>query len=117
MPDAPRDPSAGSGACPICGMVLEPVTVTADTGPSAELRDMTRRFWIGAVLAVPVIVLEMGRHLFDPLYDAIPTDVSAWAQLLLATPVVLWAGWPFFVRPMSGWPCPRARTWPSSPPA
>ena len=96
----------GPGACPICGMALEPVTVTADTGPSAELRDMRRRFWIGAVLAVPVVALEMGRHLFDFLYEAIPSDISTWAQLLLATPVVLWGGWPFFVR---GWKSVRTR--------
>ena len=105
-PMHPEIRQTGPGACPICGMALEPVTVTADMGPSAELRDMTRRFWIGAVLSVPVIVLEMGRHLIDPLYDAIPSDVSAWAQLLLATPVVLWCGWPFFVR---GWQSVRTR--------
>ena len=105
-PMHPEIRQTGPGACPICGMALEPVTVTADMGPSAELRDMTRRFWIGAVLSVPVIVLEMGRHLIDPLYDAIPSDVSAWAQLVLATPVVLWCGWPFFVR---GWQSVRTR--------
>ena len=105
-PMHPEIRQTGPGACPICGMALEPVTVTADMGPSAELRDMTRRFLIGAVLSVPVIVLEMGRHLIDPLYDAIPSDVSAWAQLLLATPVVLWCGWPFFVR---GWQSVRTR--------
>ena len=105
-PMHPEIRQMGPGACPICGMALEPVTVTADTGPSAELSDMTRRFWIGAILAVPVIVLEMGRHLIDPFHDAIPSDVSTWAQLLLATPVVLWAGWPFFVR---GWQSVRTR--------
>ncbi|KRF06705.1 haloacid dehalogenase [Nocardioides sp. Soil777] len=105
-PMHPEIRQMGPGACPICGMVLEPVTATADMGPSAELRDMTRRFWVGTVLTIPVIVLEMGRHLIDPLYDAIPSDVSAWAQLLLATPVVLWGGWPFFVR---GWQSVRTR--------
>ena len=105
-PMHPEIRQLGPGACPICGMALEPVTVTADTGPSAELRDMTRRFWIGAVLSVPVVVLEMGRHLVDALYDAIPSDVSTWAQLVLATPVVLWGGWPFFVR---GWQSVRTR--------
>jgi heavy metal translocating P-type ATPase len=94
------------GACPICGMALEPVAVTAETGPSAELRDMTRRFWIGAVLTVPVVVLEMGRHLVDALADAIPSEVATWGQLVLATPVVLWGGWPFFVR---GWQSVRTR--------
>lgn len=105
-PMHPEIRQMGPGACPICGMALEPVTVTAGTGPSAELRDMTRRFWIGAVLTVPVVVLEMGRHLIDPLYEAIPSDVATWAQLLLATPVVLWGGWPFFVR---GWQSVRTR--------
>jgi heavy metal translocating P-type ATPase len=105
-PMHPEIRQAGPGACPICGMALEPVTVTADTGPSAELRDMTRRFWVGAVLSVPVVVLEMGRHLVDALYDVIPSDVSTWAQVVLATPVVLWGGWPFFVR---GWQSVRTR--------
>lgn len=105
-PMHPEIRQLGPGSCPICGMALEPVVVTADTGPSAELRDMTRRFWIGAVLTVPVVLLEMGRHLIEPLYDAIPSDVATWAQLLLATPVVLWGGWPFFVR---GWQSVRTR--------
>jgi Cu+-exporting ATPase len=90
----------GPGACPICGMALEPVTVTADSGPSPELTDMTRRFWIGLVLTVPVLVLGMGGELFPSLHDYISEKASTWVQLVLATPVVLWAGWPFFVR---GW--------------
>ncbi len=90
----------GPGPCPICGMALEPVTVTADSGPSAELVDMTRRFWIGLVLAVPVLVLGMGGELFPSLHDVVSEKASTWVQLVLATPVVLWAGWPFFVR---GW--------------
>jgi heavy metal translocating P-type ATPase len=90
----------GPGACPICGMALEPVTVTADAGPSPELTDMTRRFWIALVLAVPVVVLEMGGDLFPSMHDYISEKASTWVQLVLATPVVLWAGWPFFVR---GW--------------
>nr|WP_300046448.1 heavy metal-binding domain-containing protein [uncultured Nocardioides sp.] len=88
----------GPGTCPICGMALEPVIVTADTGPSAELRDMTRRFWFGVVLSVPVLVLGMGRDLIPWLHDNISATTSAWVQLVLATPVVLWAGGPFFVR-------------------
>jgi Cu+-exporting ATPase len=87
------------GACPICGMALEPVTVTADSGPNPELADMTRRFWIGLVLAAPVFVLEMGGHLFGPDF-ILPMAISHWVQFALATPVVLWAGWPFFQR---GW--------------
>ncbi|MEP6815808.1 MAG: heavy metal-binding domain-containing protein, partial [Marmoricola sp.] len=63
-PMHPEVRQIGPGACPICGMALEPVTVTADSGPSAELLDMTRRFWIALVLSIPVVVLEMGGHLF-----------------------------------------------------
>ncbi len=88
----------GPGSCPICGMGLEPVTVSADTGPSAELADMSRRFWVGLVLALPVFLLEMGGHLFPSLHHAISPQASTWIQFALATPVVLWAGWPFFVR-------------------
>jgi len=87
------------GSCPMCGMALEPLLVTADEGPSAELVTMTRRFCIGLVLTVPVFVLEMGGHLTD-LTHVIGQQTSNWLQLVLATPVVLWAGWPFFVR---GW--------------
>ncbi|MEP6650918.1 MAG: copper-translocating P-type ATPase [Lapillicoccus sp.] len=88
----------GPGSCPICGMALEPVVVTADSGPNPELVDMTRRFWVGVALAVPVVLLEMGRDLIGGVGDAVSAQASAWIQLLLATPVVLWAGWPFFVR-------------------
>ncbi|PZU89897.1 MAG: haloacid dehalogenase [Shinella sp.] len=87
------------GNCPICGMTLEPEVATADTGPSPELIDMTRRFWIGLALAIPVVILEMGGHLID-LHMLIGAQASNWIQLILATPVVLWAGWPFFER---GW--------------
>ncbi len=88
------------GACPICGMALEPVLATADAGPSAEYLDMTRRFWIGLVLSLPVLALEMGRHLFPGLHHFVGPVASTWIQFSLATPVVLWAGWPFFER---GW--------------
>lgn len=87
------------GNCPICGMTLEPEVATADTGTSPELIDMTRRLWIGLVLAIPVVILEMGGHLID-LHILIGAQASNWIQLILATPVVLWAGWPFFER---GW--------------
>ena len=96
----------GPGSCPICGMALEPVTVTADTGPSPELADMTRRFWVATALTIPVVILEMGRHFIPFLHDLIPARASVWLQLVLATPVVLWAGWPFFVR---GWASVRTR--------
>ena len=86
------------GWCPICGMALEPEMVDPDAGPTEELVDMTRRFWIGLTLTLPVFLLEMGGHLFPAIHHLIPMDVSVWAQLALATPVVLWAGWPFFTR-------------------
>lgn len=87
----------GPGSCPICGMALEPMMPTADAGPNPELRDMSRRFWIGLVLALPVLALEMGRHIFN--VDAlVAPHINAWVQFALATPVVLWAGWPFFER-------------------
>lgn len=96
-PMHPEVRQKGPGDCPKCGMALEPEEVSADTGPSAELTDMTRRFWIGLVLALPVVVLEMGSHLFHT-GALLEPQVSNWVQLALATPVVLWAGWPFFVR-------------------
>lgn len=96
----------GPGSCPICGMALEPVTVTADTGPSPELADMTRRFWIATALTIPIVILEMGRHFIPWLHDLIPARASVWLQLVLGTPVVVWAGWPFFVR---GWASVRTR--------
>lgn len=88
------------GACPICGMALEPEIATGDAGPSAELLDMTRRFWVSLALAIPVLVLEMGGHLFPALHHIVSERASTWIQLLLATPVVLWGGRPFFER---GW--------------
>jgi Cu+-exporting ATPase len=92
-----RQPSPGN--CPICGMALEPVLTAAESGPSPELVDMTRRFWIGLVLSVPVVALEMGGHLTN-LHMLLGQTLSNWIQLVIATPVALWAGWPFFVR---GW--------------
>ncbi|MBY0510329.1 MAG: YHS domain-containing protein, partial [Rhodospirillaceae bacterium] len=98
-PMHPEIRQVGPGSCPICGMALEPVAVSAESGPNPELRDMTRRFWIGLALALPVVALEMGAHLVD-LHHIISARLSMWLQFVLATPVVLWAGWPFFVR---GW--------------
>jgi Cu+-exporting ATPase len=107
-PMHPEIRQVGPGSCPICGMALEPVGVDAKTGPSPELVDMTRRFWIGAALALPVVVLEMGAHLPGlNLHHYVSPLVSVWLQFLLATPVVLWAGWPFFVR---GWASVRNRS-------
>jgi P-type Cu+ transporter len=79
-------------------MALEPVLTTADAGPNPELADMTRRFWIGLALSLPVVALEMGQHVFG--LHLLPQQISNWVQFAIATPVVLWAGWPFFVR---GW--------------
>jgi len=96
-PMHPQVRQMGPGNCPICGMALEPVLATAGQGESPELRDMTRRFWIGTVLTAPVFALEMGGHLTN-LSHLLGQQQSNWIQLLLGTPVVLWAGWPFFVR-------------------
>ncbi|MFA7305269.1 MAG: heavy metal translocating P-type ATPase [Hyphomicrobium sp.] len=98
-PMHPEIRQVGPGPCPICGMALEPDIVTADAGPNPELADMTRRLWIGLALATPVFILEMGSHLFG-LHHLINPTASNWLQFALATPVVLWAGWPFFER---GW--------------
>ena len=97
-PMHPEIRQPGPGACPICGMALEPVLVTAEAGPSAELRDMTRRFWVALVLSVPVVLLGMGMDLVPAMERLISPSATVWVQLALATPVVLWAGWPFFVR-------------------
>ena len=97
----------GPGACPVCAMALEPLVPTANTGPNPELVDMRRRFWVGAALTTPVLFLAMGD--FVPGLDLpsiIPAGVSVWIQLALATPVVAWAGFPFFER---GWDSLRTR--------
>jgi len=98
-PMHPEIRQVGPGTCPICGMALEPEVASLETGPNPELADMTRRFWIGGALALPAVVLEMGGHLAGP-HNWIDQTLSNWIQLVFATPVVLRAGWPFFVR---GW--------------
>ncbi len=98
-PMHPEVRQTGPGNCPICGMALEPAEVSLSTGPSAELTDMSRRFGIGLILTAPVFILEMGGHLIG-LAHLLSPQTSNWLQLLLATPVVWWSGWPFFVR---GW--------------
>src|SRR5713226_7089197 len=97
-PMHPEIRQPGPGHCPIGGMALEP-ELAAETGPNPELIDMTRRFWIGLALSLPVVALEMGGHLAN-LHMLLGRNVSNWLQLVFATPAVLWAGWPFFVR---GW--------------
>jgi Cu+-exporting ATPase len=104
-PMHPQIRQVGPGSCPICGMALEPELVSAESGPNHELADMKRRFWIGLVLAVPVMALEMGGHLTN-LHMLLGQKLSNWVQFVLATPVVLWCGWPFFVR---GWQSLKTR--------
>jgi Cu+-exporting ATPase len=94
------------GSCPICGMALEPETATQNDGPNPELLDMKRRFWLGVVLTVPVFLLGMGGDLLPGLHRLVSDRVSVWVQLVFATPVVLWAGWPFLAR---GWASLRSR--------
>src|SRR3954466_8114220 len=98
-PMHPEIRQIGPGSCPICGMALEPELATSDAGPNPELADMRRRFWIGLVLTIPVFALEMGAHIVGG-HGFIDQRLSNWIQFVFATPVVLWAGWPFFVR---GW--------------
>jgi len=96
------------GACPICGMALEPRTIEIEEGPNPELVDMTRRFWTSAALTLPVLGLAMGDMLTGGAVSArVGHRASAWAQMVLAFPVVLWAGWPFFQR---GWASIRNRS-------
>ncbi len=100
-PMHPEIRQVGPGSCPKCGMALEAVEITAEVGPNHELTDMTRRFWVGLVLALPVFILEMGSHIPGlGLERLVPMQTSIWIQFALSTPVVLWAGWPFFQR---GW--------------
>ncbi|MGB7939040.1 MAG: heavy metal translocating P-type ATPase [Pseudolabrys sp.] len=98
-PMHPQIRQVGPGSCPICGMALEPELAGSDIGPNPELIDMSRRFWIGIALTVPIFVLEMGSHIAGAHSWVDPT-LSNYVQFAFATPVVLWAGWPFFVR---GW--------------
>lgn len=104
-PMHPEIQRPGPGSCPICGMALEPMTPMIGDGPSAEYADMKRRFAIGLILTLPVVVLEMGGHLLG-LDRFIDPRLSNWLQMALATPVVLWAGWPFFER---GWASLKSR--------
>jgi len=98
-PMHPQIRLAGPGNCPICGMTLEPVKATGAIGENHELADMTRRFWFGLALALPVFALEMGSHIPAlGLHNLVPPRISTWIQFALSTPVVFWAGWPFFQR-------------------
>lgn len=95
-PMHPEIRQEGPGNCPICGMALEPETITGEEGENPELTDFRRRFWIGLILTLPVLILEMGAHVFGLHFTG--PHLSNWIQLAFGTPVVLWAGWPFFER-------------------
>ena len=98
-PMHPEIRRVGPGSCPICGMALEPATVTLDEAPNAELIDMTRRFWLAAILGLPVMAFTMAEMIAPAAIHArVNLRAADWAQLALATPVVLWSGWPFFER-------------------
>jgi Cu+-exporting ATPase len=100
-PMHPEIVTDGPSDCPLCGMALEPMGIpTGDEGPNPELVDFTRRFWIGAALTLPVLILAMAPHVGLPLRDWVGERTAIWAEFLLSTPVVLWAGRPFFER---GW--------------
>jgi Cu+-exporting ATPase len=98
-PMHPQISQVGPGSCPICGMALEPIEITAEVMPNHELADMSRRFWVGLVLTLPVFCLEMGTHIpWLGMATLVPEQWSIWIQFALSTPVVVWAGWPFFQR-------------------
>ena len=101
-PMHPEIVQEGPGTCPICGMALEPMGVpSGDEGPNPELVDFRRRFWVGAVLTVPLLVLTMGPFVgLGMVRDIFGERMTLWIELVLGTPVILWSGWPFFVR---GW--------------
>jgi Cu+-exporting ATPase len=98
-PMHPEVRQVGPGSCPLCGMALEPMEITAEEPENPELKDMSRRFWIGLALALPVFLLAMSEMLPGrPVEHFVGGSAARWIQLLLSTPVVLWAGWPFFER-------------------
>jgi len=100
----PQIQRPGPGSCPICGMALEPLEPTLEEGPNSELIDMRRRFWVSAVLTIPLVLITLAAELAG--WEPLPMRQSVWLQLVLATPVVLWGGWPFFER---GWASLKSR--------
>src|SRR3546814_6747575 len=94
----------GPGTCPICGMALEPEEPSLDDAPNPELIDFTRRLWVAGALAIPLLMVSMGADMLG--LHLVPQAWSAWVQLALTAPIVLWAGWPFFER---GWASIRTR--------
>ena len=104
-PEIVRD---GPGSCPICGMALEPMTPTADEAENPELADMSRRFWVSALLSAPLLAMAMAEHIGPHwMHAAFGSRLAVWVQLILASPVVLWGGAPFFRR---GWESLRNRS-------
>ncbi len=99
-PMHPQIEQIGPGTCPICGMALEPKEITLNEGPSAEYLDMRRRFVVSAILTVPLAAIVMLRHFWPMSVEAFGPRTLDWAEFTIATPVVLWGGFPFFVR---GW--------------
>jgi len=99
-PMHPEIIQVGPGDCPICGMALEPMTPSVDSGPNPELIDFTHRLWIGTPLAVAVFILEMGNHIGLPFSEIMGPTLFVWTQMILTTPVMLWIAAPFFKR---GW--------------
>ena len=99
-PMHPEVRQRGPGSCPKCGMALEPEAPTADEGPNVELADMTRRFGVSLALTIPLLLFAMGEMVAPALAERMSVPARLWTQLVLAAPVVLWGGWPFFVR---GW--------------
>ncbi|MGH9783205.1 MAG: heavy metal-binding domain-containing protein, partial [Terriglobia bacterium] len=99
-PMHPEVMRSAPGSCPICGMALEPRTVSAEEEEDPELKSMTRRFWVGVILTIPILYSAMGSHLGISPERWAPHSTWVWLELALATPVVVWGGWPFFVR---GW--------------
>jgi len=100
-PMHPQIVRSAPGSCPICGMALEPMTPAAGEAENPELRDMTRRFWVGVAVSLPLLAIAMAEHVNKPALDAlISPRLLVWVQLILGTPAVLWGGWPFFER---GW--------------
>lgn len=94
-PMHPEIRQSAPGDCPICGMALEPIMVPTSNKPNYEYHDMRRRFWLALLLTLPVVIMEMGGHWVG---QGISSKIAIWIQLILATPVVLWCGWPFFQR-------------------
>ena len=97
-PMHPQVRQVGLGNCPICGMTLEPETIALADKPDPELIDMTRRFWIAAILSLPLLAKVMGEHFIPWIHENLNSDMARWGQLAIATPIVLWCGWPFFER-------------------